>query len=235
MTAERQGRASARPRSYRRKLRFERLPAAYCHPGRIAALLPEGLPTSFQGRLQGSRRLCLRLSAVLTKRFALLPLMADDLATPEGHFAQLEGQELANAISRIGAIWHAQKIRKLILAEPLRRLIERLGPDNYRAALRFIDLAPEDEDARDGDHAEGGAPDVDLLLGRIERDALIAVSAWRRHQPPALAERLRLKLPPCPEVDDDPPASHADRGLIIVDRVVTTLAAEAGEAVSGHD
>ena len=39
----------------------------------------------------------------------------------------------------------------------------------------------------------------------------------------ALAERLRLKLPPCPEVDEEPPSSHADRGLIIVDRVVMTL------------
>lgn len=219
MTAERHSPAIPRTRPERRRLRFERLPAAYCHPGRIGALLPEGLPASFRDRLQGSARLRLRLSALLAERFALSPLAADELATPEGRFALLEGDELESAVRRIGAIWHAKKIRKIILAEPLRRLIERLGRDNHRAALRFIDLAPED-----GDETGGDITDVDTLLSWIERDGLIAVNAWRRHQPAALAERLRLKLPPCPDVDDEPPASHADRGLIIVDRVVMTLA-----------
>ncbi len=237
-TAEPQGggpapRKASGPGPHRARLRFERLPAAYCHPERIAKLLPEGLPTGFRDRLLGSARLRLRLSSLLARRFRLTPCCAGDLETPEGRFAQLEGEALKNALLCAGAIWHARKIRKIILAEPLRHLIERMGRDNHRIALRFIDLAIPDDAALD-DAGDGGAENgdqalanVDKLLGRIERDGLIAVNAWCHHQPAALAGRLRLKLPPCPEADDQPPASHQDRGLMIVDRVVTTLAAEA--------
>ena len=130
-------------------------------------------------------------------------------------------------LRRVGAIWHASgRSERSFWPSVLRQLVEWLGRDNHRAALRFIDLAP------------GGtawfrrwfgcrcAVDVDVLMGLIERDALIAVNAWCRQQPAALAERLRLKLKPCPDVDDKPPASHRDRGVLIVDRVVMTLASD---------
>lgn len=238
MTAERQNAATAGEEQHRArtphgaltplraKLRFERLPAAYCHPGRIGALMPEGLPVIFRDRLQASTRLKLRLSDLITERFQLQACTADDLATPEGRFVQLEGDDLESAVRRIGAIWHAHKIRKIILKDTLRDLIQQLGRDTHRAALRFIDLAPKDDD---------DAPDVETLLGWIERDGLIAVNAWCRHQPACLGERLRLKLPPCPDVDDEPPASHRDRGLLIVDRVVMTLMSENRETADYHD
>ncbi len=226
----RAGVAASRKRSSQKphwaKLRFERLPAAYCHPERMATLLPDGLPAGFRDRLMGSARLRLRLSSLLARRFRLAPCCAGDLETPEGRFAQLEGDALQNALLRAGAIWHARKIRKIILAAPLRHLIERLGRDNHRAALRFIDLAAEDDAADDDIDNREASPNIDNLLNRIERDGLIAVNAWCDHQPAALAGRLKLKLPPCPEVDEQPPASHRDRGLMIVDRVVMTLAAE---------
>lgn len=219
----------------RAKLRFERLPAAYCHPERIAGLLPEGLAAGLRDRLAASSRLRLRLSALLERRFALPSLAAVDLATPEARFALLEGETLQGGLRRAGAIWHARSLRRIILAETLRRLVQRLGRANHRAALRFVDLAPEDNE-RDGIDLE--SPDIDGLMALIERDGLIAVNAWCRHQPAALAARLRLKLPPCPEADDEPPASHRDRGLMIVDRVVTTLAAESDQqettGVPGH-
>lgn len=222
----------AEPRSpsslgpHRARLRFERLPAAYCHPDRVAKLLPDGLPAGFRDRLMGSARLRLRLSSLLARRFRLAPCCAGDLETPEGRFAQLEGEALKSALLRTGAIWHARKIRKFILAEPLRHLIDRLGRDNHRAALRFIDLAAEDDTADNDAGDRHATPNVENLLGWIERDGLISVNAWCDHQPAALAGRLKLKLPPCPEVDEQPPASHQDRGLMIVDRVVMTLAAE---------
>ena len=229
MTAEPRGgapapRRSSGPGPHRAKLRFERMPAAYCHPERIAKLLPDGLPAGFRDRLIGSARLRHRLSSLLARRFRLAPCCAGELETPEGRFAQLEGEALNSALRCVGAIWHARKIRKIILAEPLRHLIEALGRDNHRAALGLIDLTAEDDAADDGADADGPTPpDVENLLGRIERDGLIAVNAWCHHQPAALAGRLKLKLPPCPEVDDQPPASHRDRGLMIVDCVVMTL------------
>lgn len=219
---------------HRAQLRFERLPAAYCHPDRIATLLPDGLPVGFRDRLMGSTRLRLRLSSLLARRFRLAPCCAGDLDTPEGRFAQLEGEDLKSALLLAGAIWHARRIRKIILAEPLRHLIERLGRHNHRAALRFIDLAADDDAESAAGDDESALPNVETLLGRIERDGLLAVNAWCHHQPAALAGRLRLKLPPCPEADDQPPASHQDRGLMIVDRVVTTLHAASRDMANDH-
>ncbi|MGI9500010.1 MAG: SctK family type III secretion system sorting platform protein [Geminicoccaceae bacterium] len=224
MTAERQ-------MSHRAKLRFERLPSAYTHPERIGSLLPDGLPTNFRDRLMASARSRCRLSALLARHVALPSCMTEDLETPEGRFARLEDEDLENALRRIGAIWHARKIRNLIMAEPLRQLIEQLGRDNHRTALRLIDLSPEDDPANGDGEA---ASDVDGLMGWIERDGLIAVNAWCRHQPAALALRLRLKLRPCPEADDEPPARHRDLAVAIVDHVVMTLAAEARGTVGGH-
>lgn len=247
MTAERQSPASpqsaaipqnpavSKPGSHRARLRFERLPSAYCHHERLDKLLPDGLPQTFRDRLRTSTRLRLRLSALLSRRLSLPACTAEDLAAPEGRFAQLEGDDLAGALRQIGAIWHARAIRRVILAEPLRQLVERLGRDNHRAALRFIDLAPDPDAGDDRDVPDGGdAPDVDALLSSIERDGLIALNAWCRRQPAALALRLHLKLPPCPEADDEPPAGHRERGVAIVDRVMTSLAGSEPEAAAGH-
>ncbi|MEZ5932782.1 MAG: SctK family type III secretion system sorting platform protein [Alphaproteobacteria bacterium] len=225
-TANDQQMRAVRPSGpHKARLRFERLPAAWCHPDRLAGLLPQGLPAGFQGRLQGSPRLRLRLSALLTRRFALEPLGARDLATPEGRFARLEGEALQSALRRIGAIWHARALRNVILQDELRRLIERLGRGNHRAGLRRTDLAPSDD--RESEDAADDAPDVDTLIARIERDGLLALNAWCCLQPASLAARLRLKLPPCSEADDEPPASHREHGPRIVDAVVAMLAAEA--------
>lgn len=232
MTTDRQSQAMVSAKPYGRWLRFERLASAYSHPDRIGDLLPEGLPGKFRDRLQGSSRLGPRLSALLAKQLA--PCTLEDLATPEGRFVQLEGKDLESALRRIGAIWHARTIRKIILSEPLRELIERLGRDNHRAALRFMDLAPEDDVKGSDGEAGDDAVDLDALLGSIDRDALIAVNAWCRQQPAALAERFRLKLRPCPEVDDEPPVSHQDRGAMIVDRVVMTLAADVQAGTNAH-
>jgi hypothetical protein len=213
---------------YRDRLRFERLPAAYCHPERIDALLPEGLPSSLRERLHGSTRLNLRLSALLTRRLELSPLTLKDLSTPEGRFAQLEGQALKDALQTVGAIWQARTIRKIILKAPLRELVERLGRDTHRAALRFVNLAPEPASDRQAISSE--TPDIDKLMRWIERDGLLAANAWCRHQPAALAERLRLKLPPGSEIDGEPPTRYIDRGPKIVDRVIMMLPAAIGKS-----
>ncbi|MEM7042315.1 MAG: SctK family type III secretion system sorting platform protein [Pseudomonadota bacterium] len=222
MSAEQGGVAIPTPRPLKARLRFERLPAAYCHPERIQRLLPDGLPAQFRDRLLASTRLRFRLSSILAERHALQACGPDMLATPAGRFAQLEGEVLQSALRRIGAIWHARTLRTFILAEPLRQLMDRLGRDNYQAALRSIDLAPETapDETDDGDRS----PDADRLVDLIERDGLIAVNAWCHQQPAALGARLKLKLRPCPEVDGEPPASLRELGPKIVDRVAMEIA-----------
>ena len=203
-------------------LRFERLPAAYCHPERLQRLLPDGLPVQFRDRLLASKRLRLRLSSLIEARFALDACGPDLLATPAGRFARLEGEALEGALRHVGAIWHARSLRRIILAEPLRQLMDRLGRNIYQAALRGIDLAPDE--APDVTDASETPPDIDRLLDRIERDGLAAVNAWCRQQPAALGARLKLKLRPCPEADGEPTAGHRAYGPIIVDRVSMELA-----------
>ncbi len=220
MTADRRPLATDDMGPHRAHFRFQRLASAFCHPDRISALLPEGLPAGFRERLQGSGRLRPRLSALIERRFALAACQADDLLTPEGRFASLEGEALTSAILGVGAIWHAERIRRIILAEHLRRLVERLGRDNHRRALRLIDLA-----APDGGEAGEDEPDLDVLFALIERDGIRAINAWCCLQAGAIAGRLRLKLPPGEDADGEPPAAFRERGAMIVDRVAISLTA----------
>ena len=208
---------------YRDLLRFERLPAAYCHPERLGTFLPDGLPQDFRDRLSRSTRLRRRLSELLIRRIGLSPLTLKDLATAEGRFVQLEGDALQDALKKVGAIWQARNIRRIILKAPLRELIERLGRDNHRAALRTVNHTPKDASEREAFSPE--TPDIDELMNWIERDGLLAVNAWCRHQPAALAQRLRLKLPPGPETDGKPATRYLDCGPKIVNRVVMMLPA----------
>jgi hypothetical protein len=203
-----------------KRLRFDRLPAVYMHPDRLNGLLPVGISPELKERLRQSSRLHHRLSAVLDRRFELKPSGGNDLDTPEGRFVQLDGEALVAMIRRAGAIWHANTISAIILAQPLRRLVSWLGRDNHRVALRHVQLSTTDaEDAFLGDE-----PDIEGLCLAIERDGLICINAWSRHQPEALAKRLRLKLPPGVAVDDMPPATHREQGTLIVDRIIMTMA-----------
>ncbi|MGI9506683.1 MAG: SctK family type III secretion system sorting platform protein [Geminicoccaceae bacterium] len=227
MTAASQHAPSQASGPYRERFRFERLPASYCHAERLRALLPEGLSSCMRDRRLQSPRLRHRLSMLLSERFSLSPLTADDLNTAAGRFARLEGEVLTRALRLAGAIWHAQSLRKIILAEPLRELIERLGRDDYRTALGAIDLSPA------GDNGDEDI-DVDALMARIEQDGLLLINAWCHHQPRALGARLKLKLPPCPAVDDQPPASHCDLGEAVVNRVMTVLLADSNSEGDEH-
>jgi len=221
MTAERQKSGAGGLRSARDLYRFKRQPGTYCHSDHIAALLPPGLPSSFRERLQGSKRLRSRLSTLLTRRFALETCSSDDLESPEGQFAQLEGPALRETILGVGAVWHAHSLRRIILAEQLRRLIDQLGRENYRRALGMIDLAPKGEqEPTDPD----GKPDIDALIALIKRDGLLAINAWSHHQPEAIAKRLRLKLPPDGVIDGEPKSFDLERSFLVVDRVVFSLA-----------
>lgn len=215
----------------REHLRFERLSAAYCHTDRLQALLPEGLSSGFHDRLRQSSRLRPRLSMLLAERLDLASLSRDDLNTPAGRFSLLEGEDLSRALRLAGAIWHAQHLRKIILAEPLRALIERLGRDDYRTALGAIDLSPTKDAEDDVDDEVIG---VETLMAGIEQDGLLLINAWCRRQPDALAARLKLKLPPCPAVDDEPPALHRDHGEAIVDRVMAVLLSARSSGGDGH-
>ncbi len=205
-------------------LRFERLPAAYVHPERLATSLPRNLQVRHRDQLLGSKRLQRRLSALLIRRFDLAPCKAEDLLTPEGRFAQLEGNALEANLRRIGAIWHARTIAAIILASALKELIAWLGRDGYREALGQVALAGADVD-RD---VIGDTPYIDHLRRIIERDGRRCVAAWCRHQPAFLANRLMLKLPPDAEDGNELQSRFEEQGVMIADRVMMKAVAGDG-------
>ena len=209
-------------------LRFERLPASYIHPDRLCGCLPAGLPSTYRDRLLEAKRLRLRLSAVLTRRFSLTPCTAEDLDTPEGRFALLEGAALDDAIRRIGAVWNARTIAAVILADCLKELVAWLGRDGYRQALRHVKRAPADVD-RD---IIGDKPDIERLCKTIERDGQYCVHVWCEHQPAFLARRILLKLPPIPEIDNPSLERFQDQGLLITDDVIKEIMADDGNGNS---
>lgn len=215
--------------SPRTRLRFEHLPSAYSQDAVIDGMLPNALPERLRARLTGSARLRVRLSGLIKTRFDLEPCKADDLATPAGRFASLEGDALKTALRRIGAISEARAIRSVILKPALRELIERLGRDTYRCALRCIDLTPEpdvDECGSGGDQFDNdhdATSSIDELITTIDRAGLIAAKAWSENQPKALAKRLQLKLPPTNQ-DEASAASRPRRHAgLIVDAALLTL------------
>ncbi|MGI9451461.1 MAG: SctK family type III secretion system sorting platform protein, partial [Geminicoccaceae bacterium] len=209
-------------------LRFERLPASYIHPDRLSGCLSADLPAKYRDRLLEVKRLRLRLSDVLTRRFSLVPCVAEDLDTPEGRFALLEGAALDDAIRRIGAVWNARTIAAIILADCLKELVAWLGRDGYRQALRHVKLAPADVN----NDVVGDKPDIELLCKTIERDGQYCVNAWCEHQPAFLARRILLKLPPIAEIDDQSFEQFQDQGLLITDRVIMEIMADDGNGNS---
>jgi len=203
-------------------LRFERLPSAYIQLKRLSDCLPDNLPTEYRDRLLQTRRLQSRLSDVLMRRFHLPPCVAEELDTPEGRFAQLEGAALGGAIRRIGAVWHARSIAAVILADSLKELIAWLGRDGYRQALRHVRFAC----AGVNEDMIGDRPNIELLCQMIERDGQHCISAWCHHQPAFLAKRLSLKLPPLAEPDGQSFEQFQDQGLLIADRVIMEIMAD---------
>ncbi len=200
-------------------LRFERLPSAYAHPERLGACFPPGLPVELREKLLNSKRLQRRLSNHLRQHFDLRPCIAEDLATPEGRFVQLEGEALRAAIRQIGAIYHARTIAAIILAGPLKELIDWLGRDVYRKALRHAVLAPI---GTDGD-ITGGQAQIEQLCRQIERDGQRCIEAWCRKLPASLGNRLLLKLLPAPADGDGDVDPFSEQGLAIVDRVMREM------------
>lgn len=206
----------------RSRLRFEHLPAAYVHPERLGECLPPNLPVRFRDQLLDSPRLQQRLSQALKRRFAIKPCAFEDLDTPEGRFAQAEGDALQGAIRRIGAIWHGRTIRAIILASTLKQLIAWLGRDVHREALCNVNLAGAELD----ETILGNDPDIGILCQSIESDGQRCLDMWCRQQPAFLAARLSLKLPPIEDIGVERSAAFRDQGVLIADRVIMSMAVD---------
>jgi len=191
-------------------LAFLHDPGAWADPAGAAALIVPGLQTETARRLLHSPRLAVRASQLLAARLgdgnseALDPL--------DGALAAAPADALEAMAFSAGAVWHARRVRAVVLGADIAALCHRCGEAAREAALRHAGLAP--------DHAAALGGQLDELEADIAHDGRRCVAAWIDTLPAWAAARVRLKwrappLPPLPDAGKAPAV-----------RIVRTLAAE---------
>ena len=184
-----------------------RQPAAYVDLARLDACFNNKVGMALCGRLRGAGRLQERLSATITEHYALpAPVAPEALSEADRAIALLGAEELADLVSRAGAIFWANAIANVVLAADVRWLHEQLGEELCALALANRNLA-------------GPAPPLEPLDGveaRIREDGERCLAAWCRAQPAAVGVRVRLKRAPSAALDDAPQDPFAEIGAPIV-------------------
>ena len=145
---------------------------------RLAARLAPGLGESVAERLLLSPRLGERVRAWATAG------AADALAALDERDRTLaaagEGA-LRQAAVLAGSVWHARRIRSLVLARDLQAFIEAHGPGARTIALQHLSLSPAPA-------VTSAEPLADAVLA----DGRACVSAWLGSLPGPAADALRL-------------------------------------------
>lgn len=185
-------------------------PGAWADPAGAAALIVPGLQTETARRLMHSPRLAVRTSQLLVARLGDRDSPALDPI--DGALATAPADVLEAITFSAGAVWHARRVRAVVLGADIATLCHRCGEAAREAALRHALLAPDDAIALDGQFGD--------LEADIAHDGRRCVAAWIDTLPAWAAARVRLKwrVPPLP------PLSDAGRGPAA--RIVRTLAAE---------
>lgn len=178
--------------------KIETRPADGIVPPRLARRLAPDLAPATAERLLASPRL-----GAQARRWAMEG--AEDalhaLAFDDRLLAESGPDGLRRAAVLAGAIWHARRVRGLILARDLQAFIDWHGPAARAFALSHAALAPPDEDAE-----AAGRP----LADAVAADGRACLSAWLDALPPAAAAAVRLMLPE--EDEEQPGIVHREHG-----------------------
>jgi hypothetical protein len=201
-------------------------PGAWADPALVAPLIAPGLRTETARHLFTSPRLAGRASRWLADRLgrgeaaALEPV---DLALASACSAVLDAVAL-----RAGAVWHARRVRGLVLGTDIALLCTRLGEAARNAALRHVgpDHAVLAQVAANSTDIDGSAADdAGALADDIARDGAHCIFAWVDALPDWVALRVRLKFPTLKFQSGSDWSAGMDLRACAV-RIVRTLAAE---------
>lgn len=184
-----------------------RRPAAYIDASRLAVCFDHQFSAELCGRLKGADRLQDKLSTLINSRYALAaPVAPDAVDDVDRDIALSPVQRLADVMRRAGAIYWANAIANVLLAEKVSQLHQQLGEAVCAFALANRDLSgPRDE--------------LEPVAGagaRVTEDGERCFAAWCQSLPQAVAARVRLKLPP--RLAFDAPVALAAIGPSIVRR-----------------
>jgi hypothetical protein len=173
-------------------------PGSWADPNQAAPIIAPGLRTETIQRLLTSPRLAERASQLLAERLGAgdpATLEPADRALASSAAATLETVALA-----AGAVWHAQRVRALVLGADIALLCARFGDGTRDAALRHAALAPDDRHLAAPNDTTDGA---EALADDIQRDGVRCMAAWIDTLPGWAAARIRLKWPPTNTPLDD--------------------------------
>jgi type III secretion protein L len=170
-------------------------PAAYTHGAWLAACFGGALDARFCGQLASTARLRGRLSALITRHYALPPWTeAQSCHEADRAIAMLPGDHIDELARRSGAIYWAGSIAKAILAHEVEAFHNCLGRNLCTFALAQRDLA--------GPAQELETPDS--LSLRVLADGWRCVGAWRQGLPESVGRRVLLKLDPNTQLEFSP-------------------------------
>lgn len=186
---------------------FMRRPAAFIEAARLAACFSNELRPELCARLREASRLQDRLSTLITKHYALpVPVAPEAVSEIDRKVALLPTPRLADLIRRSGAMYWANAIANVVLADEVRLLHEQLGEALCAFARTKRELSGP---------GVAFAP-LAQAPARVVEDGERCLSAWCQSQPEAVAARVRLKFAPGPDIDGAPPGPFAELGPAIV-------------------
>jgi hypothetical protein len=166
---------------------FMRQPAAYIDAARLAVCFDHQFSAELCGRLQGTGRLRDKLSTLINTHYALAaPVEEDAVGDLDRNIALSPVERLVDVMRRAGAIYWANAIASVLLAERVSQLHEQLGVAVCAFALANRDLSGPGEVLE---------PLADASV-RVTEDGERCFAAWCQSLPDAVAARVRLKLPP---------------------------------------
>lgn len=185
-------------------------PGAWADPAGAASLIVPGLQTETARRLLHSPRLAARASQLLAARLG--DGDSQELDPVDSALATAPADTLEAIAFSAGAVWHARRVRAVVLGADIAALCHRCGEAAREAALRHAELAPDDATAVGAQSGE--------LEDDIAHDGRRCVAAWIDTLPAWAAARVGLKwrappLPPLPDAGKAPAVG-----------IVRTLAAE---------
>ncbi|MDZ5453357.1 hypothetical protein [Labrys sp. ZIDIC5] len=186
---------------------FLHKPALHAIAPRLAPCFGGTLGDEACAHLLTADRLETRLSSLIGEHYGFSP-QEPQVEAGDRAIALSDADELGDIALKAGAIYWATAFAGVIRRETTTALHAQLGEALCEFAVLNRDLAGPEQDLE---------PIADLA-GRVAADGWRCLGAWCSIMPAGVGARVRLKLPPSPELDDIAPAPFAQLGPPIVRR-----------------
>lgn len=190
---------------------FVTQPALYIEASRLAVCFDGMVGPELCARLQTSIRVEQRLSSLVRSRYGLAhAITAEDVSDIDRSIALASSEQLVELVRRAGAIYWANSIATTIRAADAAAFDAALGEARCVIALANRDLSGPMQTI---------AP-YDQLGTRVIGDGLRCFGAWCNAQNAGVGQRVRLKLPSYPALDNAVQHPFDELGPAIVRRTV---------------